>query len=185
MTNKKRNLNLVFFAMLVFILGYALNSNDIRNSSRRVNSITDAEERTYVATIVSKRLADISEIDHDGIWTYVPHEKKMLTDYQYYSSSFRKMLGYSKEEFPDLVGSWVSIVNPEDMKKTSILWKRHIDSKGTTDYSTVNRYKKKDGTVAWINHRGWAIFDRHGVFVQGVGYHINLTDQYPKTIADW
>ena len=70
-----------------------------------------------------------------------------------YSPMFRKSLGYTKKEFPDLPSSWQLAIYAEDRIIALDNFEKHIEQKGEYRYIQKVRYRKKSGdTLALFCH---------------------------------
>ncbi len=115
---------------------------------------------------------------HDGLWDgHVSPEFPWYSPktYIWYSSRFRELLGYSEEEFPNVLESWFSKVHPEDQKKVMNSLKSHIDQK--EPYDIEYRILTKPGEYRWFQARGQAVYDKKGVFIRMAGSLRDVTQR--------
>lgn len=76
-----------------------------------------------------------------GFWIWDIIENK-----EYYSPKFRSTFGFNdSDDFPNVPGSWMSIIEPNDLKLALYNYSKHIDSKGIKPYSQTVTYNKKNG----------------------------------------
>ncbi len=106
----------------------------------------------------------------DGVWEYNFQTKEI-----YYSPLYKKMLGYTEEEFPDNAYEWQSRVHPEDFYKIvdiDTLYEDHSIHNHSIEY----RLKSKSGEYIWVLDRGM-LLERtsEGKPLKLIGTHTNIT----------
>ncbi len=84
----------------------------------------------------------------DGVW-----DIELITGKIYYSSTFKKMLGYQNTEFGNSIINWKKHIHPNDLENTIIEFNKHVNGE-TEFYQTEYRIKKKNGLYTWILDRG-------------------------------
>ena len=84
----------------------------------------------------------------NGVWEY-----NFQTGEIYYSAYYKKMLGYTEEEFPDKANEWQQRIHPEDAKRVADIDRRYIE-KEIENHSIEYRLKHKDGHFIWVLDRG-------------------------------
>lgn len=108
----------------------------------------------------------------DGVWEY-----NFQTKETYYSPLYKKMLGYSEEEFLNTPEEWRSKVHPNDLYKiinVDTLYKDHSSIKHSVEY----RLRSKSGEYVWVLDRGM-VLERTpaGNPVKLIGTHTNITER--------
>ena len=95
-----------------------------------------------------------------------------------YSNEFRQMLGYSDEtDFPNIFGSWIGLLHPEDKEKTLDAFTAHLaDKTGKTPYNIEHRLLKKNGEYAYYRSSGETIRDTEGHAVRTAGALVDITE---------
>ena len=98
------------------------------------------------------------ETSRDGLW-YMKHpdDGKLKPDTPFiWSQKFRHMLGYSDtNDFPNVLGSWSSLLHPEDSQPTLDAFGRSLaDTTGSTPYDVIYRLKHKSGEYRWFKAAG-------------------------------
>lgn len=81
-----------------------------------------------------------------------------------WSQKFRHMIGYSDvSDFPNLLGSWSSLLHPEDSAPTLDAFAKSLEDKtGKTPYDVVYRLKMKNGEYRWFKALGAIKRDENG-----------------------
>ena len=88
------------------------------------------------------------ENNGDGLW-----EWNILTNEVYYSTQWKKMLGFEENEISNHVFEWEKRVHPKDIKKVQEEIANYLNGK-TDKYISEHRILCKDGHYKWILDRG-------------------------------
>lgn len=147
------------------IVGFA---KDITDHKRIQESLRASEER----------LEFVIQGSSDGFW-----DGKVLPDEPWssprtpvwWSPRVKAMLGYSDEEFPDVLESWASRLHPEDTERVFAALTAHIERR--EPYDIEYRLRTKAGEYRWFRARGQALFDDSGRVVRMSGSLQCVTDR--------
>ena len=117
-----------------------------------------------------ERLELVIKGSHDGFWDghVLPnvHWSSPQTPV-WWSSQVREMLGYSEEEFPDMLESWTSRLHPEDRDRVFAALTAHIERR--IPYDIEYRIRRKSGEYHWFRARGQGVWDRDGNLLRMAG----------------
>ena len=146
------------------IVGFA---EDITDQIRIQESLRTSEER----------LGLVIQGSNDGFW-----DGQVLPDEPWssprtpvwWSPRIKAMLGYTDEEFPDVLESWASRLHPEDADRVFAALTAHIDRRDP--YDEEYRLLTKAGEYQWFRARGQAIWDDTGQIVRMSGSLQCVTD---------
>jgi len=128
---------------IIGIISYSL---DISERKKIEQSLKESEERLKLA---------IAGAD-DGIWDW-----DIQTNKVYYSSRFKALIGYTKEEeFPDILNSLVDHLHPDDYEDALNAINNHLDNHDP--YDVEYRLRTKSGKYCWFRARGQALRDDNG-----------------------
>ncbi|WP_454690429.1 putative bifunctional diguanylate cyclase/phosphodiesterase [Achromobacter aloeverae] len=96
----------------------------------------------------------------------------------WFSDQFRRLLGYAtREELPDLLGSWSSRLHPDDRARTLSAFAAHIDDRGgLTPYDLTYRLRRRDGGYRWIRALGRTQRAPDGRALRVAGAMTDITD---------
>ena len=147
------------------IVGFA---EDITDQKRIQESLRTSEER----------LALVITGSNDGFWDgqVLPNEPwSSLRTPVWWSPRVKAMLGYTDEEFPDVLGSWASRLHPEDADRVYAALTAHIDRRDP--YDVEYRLLTKAGEYGWFRARGQAIWDETGQVTRMAGSLQCVTDR--------
>ena len=125
-----------------------------------------------------ERLELVIQGSHDGVW-----DGRVLSDEPWsaprtpvwWSPRVKTMLGYTDEEFPDVLESWTSRLHPEDAGRVFAALTAHIERHDP--YDVEYRLLTKAGTYGWFQARGQAIWDETGRMTRMAGSLRDVTDR--------
>lgn len=165
----KNNITTIFtISTIIFSLGiafliYLLRQRDSLNKQmiKTNKELKELNERFELAMNSSK----------DGLWDWNPKTNEV-----YFSSTWKKMLGYEDHEIKGSVEEWEKRIHPDDKEKAFEDVKNHLEHK-TSVYENIHRVQHKDGHWVWIYDRGKAIFDKDDNPTRVIGFHTDLTTQ--------
>ncbi len=104
----------------------------------------------------------------DGLWDW-----NIKEDTAYYSTRYKKMLGFKSDEFEHTYKSWEGIVHPDDLKSALDSIRKHLNQQIPV-YIAEFRLRCKDGSYKWILSRGKAIYDENNIPYRMVGFHTDI-----------
>lgn len=85
-------------------------------------------------------------------------------------------LGYEPEEVGPTLQWWIDQLHPDDRDKVADHFSEVVES-GEGQFTAEYRFRKSDGTYAWIYDRGYIVRDARGRPVRGVGAMQDQTDR--------
>ena len=140
--------------------------------------ITDQVRTQEVLRNSEERLELVIQGSHDGFW-----DGQVLPDEPWHSPRtpvwwsprLKAMLGYTEEEFPDVLESWTSRLHPEDAGRVFAALTAHIERRAP--YDEEYRLLTKGGEYGWFRARGQAIWDETGQMIRMAGSLQCVTDR--------
>jgi PAS domain S-box-containing protein len=112
------------------------------------------------------------EGSQDGIWDW-----NVVTNEVYFSSMWKKMLGFADDEINGDLKEWDKLIHPDDKEQAYIDVNNHLAGE-TEYYHNEQRLLCKDGTYKWILDRGKVIeFTKEGKPLRFVGTHSDISDR--------
>ena len=96
------------------------------------------------------RLAVALEAAGHGVWRW-----NLLDGSAWYSDTFKKILGFQGDEFPDRFESFASHVHTDDIGRVHHAVAMHLDGKSALDLEF--KMRTKEGTWRWMRARGGTI----------------------------
>ena len=95
-----------------------------------------------------ERLSIAIEGAGDGVWDW-----DLTTNVVRFSELYAKMLGYTVEELPPELSTWIHNVHPEDWPRVQTTLQYYLENK-LPRYETEFRLRCKDGSWKWVLSRG-------------------------------
>ena len=125
-----------------------------------------------------ERLDLVIRGSHDGFW-----DGHVLPDEPWHSPRtpiwwsprVREMLGYTVEEFPDVLESWTSRLHPEDRDSVFAALTAHIEHH--VPFDTEYRLLTKQGDYHWFRARGQGYWDADGRLFRMAGSLQSIMDR--------
>ena len=150
--------------------------------------IRDISERKRAETALRRseeRLECVITGSNDGYWDGIPlpgsHWSSPDTSV-WWSPRVREMLGYSQEEFPDVLESWSSRLHPDDISRVYAALAAHIEQR--EPYDIEYRLRTKREGYRWFRARGRASWDIEGRLTRMAGSLQSITDRTREAEAD-
>ena len=98
----------------------------------------------------------------DGLWDW-----NFITDEAYFSPEFKKMLGLTDLEMPNVFDSFESRLHPKDRDRVLTSIQAHKELQKPFDEQF--RLRTKTGAYSWFNARGQALWNESGQAIRMVG----------------
>lgn len=113
---------------------------------------------------------------NDGIYDHELSDGELMTDKVYFSPSYKAMLGYTDDEYPNRLQSSVEKIHPDDRDAAIDNARRYIAGEQAV-YNNLFRMQHKDGHWIWILSRGVGMRDKKGRITRIIGTHTDITEQ--------
>ncbi|HSQ90728.1 MAG TPA: PAS domain-containing protein [Nitrospiraceae bacterium] len=156
--------------------------DELRHTLRRAIGLKElavkVERTERLLSQSEERLELVIQGSNDGFW-----DGRVLPDEPWsaphtpvwWSPRVKTMLGYTDEEFPDVLESWTSRLHPEDTDRVFAALTAHIDRR--VPYDVEYRLLTKTGEYQWFRARGQAIWDHAGHVLRMSGSLQCVTDR--------
>ena len=108
---------------------------------------------------------------NDGIWDW-----NLQTDEVFFSPQWKQMLGYSDDQIENKLGSWKSLLHPDDIAPTMAVLTDYLEMRREV-YEVEFRMRHKDGHYHWVLARGAARRDLDGKACRMAGSHTDINDR--------
>jgi PAS domain S-box-containing protein len=107
----------------------------------------------------------------NAIWDW-----NLRTDKLCWNENFQTLFGYSAEEIEPGIESWTHRIHPEDLNRVKTSIHAAIDS-GKHSWFDNYRFRRKDGSYASVDDRGYISRDEDGQPVRMIGAMQDITDR--------
>jgi diguanylate cyclase (GGDEF)-like protein/PAS domain S-box-containing protein len=113
----------------------------------------------------------------NALWSLSWPERKAY----YISPSIENIYGYSVQEFENNASLWYEVIHPDD-KEIADKALSQLEKYGESIYNV--RIIKKDGSTAWIEDQGKAVYDENGevIRIEGIVTDITQQKEYEKKL---
>lgn len=106
----------------------------------------------------------------DGLWDW-----NVVTSEVFFSTQWKKMLGFEEHEVKNIFEEWARRVHPEDLPNVNKDIETYLEGK-SEQYQNEHRILCKDGSYRWVLARGVAIQkDENNKPVRIIGTHSDIT----------
>ncbi len=116
-----------------------------------------------------ERFELVTRATSDAIWDW-----NLSTDELWWNEGFKKLFGYSGEEIGSDLSSWTDRLHPDDADRVIHDVHRHIDS-GNHNWSDEYRFRRRDGSYAFVIDRGYIVYDSDDTPVRMLGSMMDVT----------
>jgi PAS domain S-box-containing protein len=155
---------------------------ELRQTLRRaigVKELAVKVERTErLLSQSEERLELVIQGSNDGFWDGQFLSSEPWSEPRtpvWWSPRVKTMLGYTGQEFPDVLESWTSRLHPEDTNRVFAALRAHINRRDP--YDVEYRLLTKTGEYGWFRARGQAIWNEAGQVVRMAGSIQDITDR--------
>ncbi|RKH02158.1 ATP-binding protein [Corallococcus carmarthensis] len=106
----------------------------------------------------------------DAVW-----DLDLRTQQLTWSEGIYTLFGYAAGEVPPGLDWWTDAVHPEDREQAVESLHAIADAPGGSDWRAEYRFRRRDGTYAQVEDRGWVVRDAAGTAVRMVGAMQDVT----------
>lgn len=144
------------------VIAVVVISKDITETKRAYKELLESEKRWRFAL----------EGSNQGVWDW-----NILTSEVYFSPSWHRMLGYSRNETPSTLAEARTLIHPDDRERMEHHIQEHFKSQAGF-YEAELRVKTKEGYYKWILSKGM-IVDRleDNTPARMIGLHSDITER--------
>jgi len=131
------------------------------NKHNTERKLRDSEERYALAVRAA----------NDGVWDW-----NLQTNEIYFSSRWKKMLGYRSRDIGTDPNDWFKLVHSDDQKLIQSNLASHL--KGLTNHFECEyRIRHSNGSYLWVLSRGLAVKDENGIPYRMAGSQSDITSR--------
>jgi diguanylate cyclase (GGDEF)-like protein/PAS domain S-box-containing protein len=135
-------------------------------------AIAIERKRTEQALKISQeRFELVTRATSDAVWDW-----NLATDEIWWNDGLTKLFGYTREEFGSHKSAWQKFIHPADSERVWKDLKAHIRS-GLTHWASEYRFRRKDGSYAFVIDRGYVVYNDEGRPVRMLGSMMDVTDR--------
>ena len=127
------------------------------------------KEQSKELFAAKERFELVAKATQDAVWDW-----NLLSNERWWNEGFKKLFGYKQEDIEPTVESWYSRLHPNDGERV-IKGIREAINKGEKNWSDEYRFRKADGSYAYIYDRGYAVHDNEDKTYRMVGSMQDIT----------
>jgi diguanylate cyclase (GGDEF)-like protein/PAS domain S-box-containing protein len=118
-----------------------------------------------------ERFELVTRATSDAIWDW-----NLETDELWWNEGFQKLFGYKGDEVGTDVDSWMQRLHPQDRDRVVDDIHRHIES-GKNKWTDEYRFKRRDGSYAFVIDRGYVVHDADRKPVRMLGSMMDVSER--------
>lgn len=134
-----------------------------------VLDITEQKKVQQRLALSEERFRLVSKATNDVIWDWDLINKSI-----WWNEGFRTLFGYKPEEVEPGPESWYNRIHPDDMQRVIAGINKVIDA-GGEQWSDEYRFRKADGSYAFVLDRGYILHDKQGKSIRMLGSMVDIT----------
>ncbi len=127
------------------------------------------KERTRELFESEERLRLVSRATNDAVWDW-----NLVNNDLWWNEGYHKVFGYPKEENNSGVDTWFNQLHPDE-KDAVIQSINEAINQGKKQWAAEHRFRKSDGTYAFVYNRGYIITNEYDVPFRMLGSMVDLT----------
>ncbi len=139
-----------------------------RNLQRRKQ---EAEQTAHELRVSEERLQLVAKASNDAIW-----DLDLITEDLTWSEQFATLFGYRQTDIEPGMASWNNRVHPDDRGRVLDSIHGLIDRGGKV-WAEEYRFRRGDGSYAYVLDRGYVVHDNQGKPVRMIGSMVDLTER--------
>ena len=140
---------------------YAALQRELEDRKRAEETLRQSEERFKL----------IARSTSDVVWDW-----NLTTNQLWWSDGLQARFGFPLDDMEPSIESWYDLIHPHDRDRVVGGIHRVIDS-GETLWSDEYRFRRRDGSYAYVYDRGYVIKDESGKPVRMTGSLIDITER--------
>ncbi|MGF1933697.1 MAG: PAS domain-containing protein [Nostoc sp. ChiQUE02] len=144
------------------------------NVVRMTSCYTDITERKQAEEQLrqsEERFQIVSRASNDLLWDW-----DLLTDEVWWNQALQTLFGYSIEEITFNANWWYEHIHPDDRQRIALETMRLIDS-GRKLWLNEYRFRRSNGSYAYVFDRGYVIHDKTGKPVRMIGAMMDISER--------
>lgn len=132
-------------------------------------NVTSIHRMRESLRVQEERFRLLASATNDAIWDWNPD-----TDEVWWNDGVESLFGYRQEEVGSEMETWLALVHPEDLEGVRASLTEAIRERETT-WKGEHRFRRADGSWAWVLARARLVQDLSGRVIRVVGGMTDLT----------
>lgn len=118
----------------------------------------------------NERFEKVTQATNDAVWDW-----NIIENTLFWGSGFKTLFGYDVAKITPTLDSWIKNIHTADIERVEKSVNDAISNKKVTNWLQEYRYKKLDGSFAYVLDKGIIIRDNKGEAVRMVGAMTDFT----------
>jgi len=136
----------------------------LKTLSLNISAAIESYESKEDVVISNKRFEMVSKATNDAIWEFETNKDDLI-----WNEVFWDLFGYNPNEVPSTFEFWKSLLHVDDKDRVLQSLNKHLDNKASFNWEAEYRFKRADGSYAYVYDRGSVIRDEEGNALRMVG----------------
>lgn len=141
-------------------------------------NITERKLQQEALKESNQRYEYVTKATSDAIWDW-----DLATGTVHWGEGFENNFGHRLAGRQSCIQTWINYVHPDDLERVTKGLDRLIESPTETNWIDEYRYRKADGTYAYVIDKGFVIRDANGRGIRMVGAMQDITRQKEAELA--
>lgn len=135
--------------------------------------VASAIERPYIELAEAQQNLELAvSAANTGLWQW-----NVSSGQVYFSSSWKKQLGYGENELAETFSAWQELIHPDDRADIMAHIERFLHSPEKMDYEAEFRLRHHDRSYRWVLARGKKEINAQGKVTRIIGAQIDVTER--------
>ena len=134
---------------------------EVAERRRSEQALNESHERLHIVTRATS----------DAVWDW-----NIIADSRCWNENYQTLFGYRLDEVPVTIGGWQSRIHPDDEAAVSAGLIAALGAQRSL-WSSEYRYRRDDGSYAYVFDRGYIIRDEQGQPIRMIGAMQDITDR--------
>lgn len=161
-------INYWFYMVILSLIGMTLSIY----LAQRQRAETALRQRTDELAEAQQNLKLAVSAANTGLWHW-----DVSSGQAYFSSSWKKQLGYGENEPAETFSTWQDLIHPDDRADLMAYIERLLHSPEIMDYEAEYRVRHHDRSYRWILARGKKEINAQGQVTRIIGAQIDITER--------
>lgn len=129
----------------------------------------------------NERFEMVTKATNDAIWDY-----NVTTGEMYHGEGYRTLFGYQPGIGNEGQAIWEEKIHPEDRQRLSAYFQSLFENPKILDLYSEYKYKRADGSYAYVIDRGIILRNEHGKITRMIGAAQDVTERnhYEKSLKE-
>lgn len=138
-----------------------------------IEDITDRKLNEESIRVAKERYDIVAKATNDAIYDWDLKTGEVIRT----GDGLKVIFGYSNEEVNNSADFWESRIHPEDLEKAKKILKFNLSQHNNHICNQEYRFKKADGTYAFVYEKGYITRDENGTAIRMIGATRDITER--------